>query len=83
MVQSNGKGERLLEVRDLRMYFPVTSGIIFQRKIVEGIAGGALQPGGRIIESDIVRSLGVSRAPIREAMKMLEAHGIVRARERP
>ena len=35
MVQSNGKGERILEVRDLRMYFPVTSGIIFQRKIAE------------------------------------------------
>ncbi len=31
----NGSGDVLLEVRDLKMYFPVTSGIIFQRKVAD------------------------------------------------
>ena len=31
---SDKSGDVLLEVSDLRMYFPVTSGIIFQKKIV-------------------------------------------------
>jgi oligopeptide transport system ATP-binding protein len=43
LVESNGKTETLLEVKDLQMYFPVTSGIIFQRtiahiKAVDGIS---------------------------------------------
>ena len=43
MVESNGKTETLLEIKDLKMYFPVTSGIIFQRtiahiKAVDGIS---------------------------------------------
>ena len=32
MVQSN---ETLLEVKDLKMHFPVTSGVIFQHKIAD------------------------------------------------
>ena len=32
---ANGKGEVLLEVRDLKVYFPVTAGIIFQRKVAD------------------------------------------------
>jgi oligopeptide transport system ATP-binding protein len=28
-------GDTLVQVRDLRMYFPVTSGIIFQRKVAD------------------------------------------------
>jgi oligopeptide transport system ATP-binding protein len=39
MVESNGSrnrtGKPLLEVRDVSMYFPVTSGVLFQRKIAE------------------------------------------------
>ncbi len=35
MVESNGAGRPLIEVRDVRMYFPVTSGILFQRKVAE------------------------------------------------
>jgi oligopeptide transport system ATP-binding protein len=30
---SNGKGQPLLDVRDLRMHFPITRGIIFQRQV--------------------------------------------------
>jgi DNA-binding GntR family transcriptional regulator len=46
-------------------------------KIVEAIADGAIRPGERITDSDIAQRLGVSRNPVREAMKMLEAHGII------
>jgi oligopeptide transport system ATP-binding protein len=30
---TNGKGKTLLEVRDLKMHFPITRGIIFQRQV--------------------------------------------------
>jgi DNA-binding GntR family transcriptional regulator len=45
--------------------------------IVEGIAAGALVPGQRLIELDLARQFAVSRVPLREAMKMLEAQGIL------
>ena len=35
MSSTNGTGEVLLEVKDLKMYFPVTAGIIFQRKVAD------------------------------------------------
>ena len=35
MSSTNGRGEVLLEVKDLKMYFPVTAGIIFQRKVAD------------------------------------------------
>ena len=48
--------------------------------IVEGIAAGALSPGQRLIEVELARHFAVSRVPLREALKALEAQGIV-ARE--
>ena len=35
MVDTHSNGDALLEVKNLKMYFPVTSGIIFQRKVAE------------------------------------------------
>jgi DNA-binding GntR family transcriptional regulator len=45
--------------------------------IVEAVAAGAIRPGERVTDSDIAQRLGVSRNPVREAMKMLEAQGII------
>ncbi len=45
--------------------------------IVAGIASGALQPGQRLVESDLARTLEMSRVPLREALKILETQGIV------
>jgi DNA-binding GntR family transcriptional regulator len=45
--------------------------------IVEAIAAGAIRPGERVTDSDIAERLGVSRNPVREAMKILEAQGII------
>jgi DNA-binding GntR family transcriptional regulator len=38
---------------------------------------GSIAPGGRLIASEISRELGVSRAPVREALHILVGRGIV------
>ncbi|MEJ2166000.1 MAG: GntR family transcriptional regulator [Desulfobacterales bacterium] len=56
------------------------------RSLVEDIANnlsdaiieGRIEPGQQIIETDLQRALGVSRAPIREALLKLEGQGLVR-----
>lgn len=45
--------------------------------IVTGIAEGALKPGQRLLEVELARTLQMSRMPLREALKILEAQGIV------
>jgi DNA-binding GntR family transcriptional regulator len=45
--------------------------------IVDGIASGALLPGQRLVETDLAQQLQVSRVPLRESLKMLEAQGIL------
>ena len=44
----------------------------------EAIIEGSIEPGQQIIETDLQKALGVSRAPIREALLKLEGHGLVR-----
>ncbi|WP_172327336.1 GntR family transcriptional regulator [Mangrovicoccus sp. HB161399] len=43
----------------------------------EAIIRGKLKPGSRLSESVIARDLGVSRAPVREAARLLESSGLV------
>ena len=45
--------------------------------IVDGIASGALGHGQRLVETELAQQLQVSRVPLRESMKMLEAQGIL------
>lgn len=45
--------------------------------IVDGIASGVYEFGQRLVETDLARQLEVSRVPIREALKTLEAQGIL------
>lgn len=45
--------------------------------IVLGIAEGRFRPGDRLIEEEIAGELGVSRFPVRSALKMLAKQGIV------
>lgn len=45
--------------------------------IVEAIAGQNLVPGQKLVETDLAESLGVSRVPVREAMRILASQGIV------
>lgn len=43
-----------------------------------GIIEGAHPPGARITEQEIAESAGVSRTPVREALRRLEAEGLLR-----
>jgi len=45
--------------------------------IKEAIFTGQLEPGSRIIETFWAKELGVSQAPVREAIRDLEAVGLV------
>ncbi len=47
------------------------------RALRDGIAEGHFRPGERILEEEVARSLGVSRTPVREALRRLEARGLV------
>ncbi len=43
----------------------------------DDIASGRLRPGDRLRETEIAERMGVSRTPVREALKRLEADGLV------
>ena len=45
--------------------------------IVTGVSAGALKPGQRLVEIELANLLNMSRVPLREALKILEAQGIV------
>lgn len=45
--------------------------------IVAAAARGAFLPGDRLVEAEIARDLGISRVPVREALRLLESQGIV------
>lgn len=48
----------------------------------DAILDGVLAPGGRLVERDLAGGLGVSRIPVRDALKALEAEGLVELRPR-
>lgn len=50
--------------------------IVFQT-LREAILRGKLQPGERLMEIALANQLGVSRTPVREAIRMLELEGLV------
>lgn len=45
--------------------------------IIRGIRAGSYVPGQRLIEADLTRDHGVSRGPVREALKRLAAEGVL------
>ena len=46
-------------------------------QIREAIRSGKLQPGDRLIETDLANDMQISRHPIREAIRYLEKEGLV------
>ncbi len=50
--------------------------VVFQT-LRKGILRGELQPGERLMEVQLANRLGVSRTPVREAIRMLELEGLV------
>ncbi|WP_376100790.1 GntR family transcriptional regulator (plasmid) [Roseomonas sp. CCTCC AB2023176] len=48
--------------------------------IQSGILSGRFRPGMRLVERDLAADLGISRTPVREALRQLEADGFVQHR---
>lgn len=51
-------------------------------RLTEAIVGGRFEPGARLNEVHLASELGVSRAPLREAARLLENRGLVVAHPR-
>lgn len=60
---------------DMEEYLPLRE-VVF-RTLRNAIVRGELAPGERLLEVTLARRLGVSRTPIREAIRMLELEGFV------
>jgi DNA-binding GntR family transcriptional regulator len=45
--------------------------------LIAGAARGLVLPGDRIVETDVAQRLGISRVPVREALRILESQGVV------
>jgi DNA-binding GntR family transcriptional regulator len=48
-----------------------------KERLLEGILTGHYPPDSRIVETQVARELGTSQAPVREALRGLEALGVV------
>lgn len=49
------------------------------KQIKEAIREGRLKPGDRLIETELAKDMGISRFPIREALRQLEKEGLVQS----
>ncbi|UWR38471.1 GntR family transcriptional regulator [Sulfitobacter sp. W074] len=50
---------------------------LVEDKIRDAIAGGMFKPGQRLIERELCETLGVGRTSVREALRQLEAEGLI------
>jgi DNA-binding GntR family transcriptional regulator len=50
---------------------------VIREKIRTGIAEGTWGPGARLVERDLAEDFGVSRVPVREALRALESEGFI------
>ena len=56
-------------------YLPLRE-VVF-RTLRQSILKGELKPGERLMEVNLAKKLGVSRTPVREAIRKLELEGLV------
>lgn len=52
-------------------------GLDAYQRLLEEIRSGNLLPGDRLIETDLADRLNISRTPVREAIRQLEADGLI------
>jgi DNA-binding GntR family transcriptional regulator len=71
------KGDTLEGRKGWQRLQPVTLVDRAAEAIIAAAASGLLLPGDRVVEAEVARSLGISRVPVREALRMLESQGIV------
>ena len=67
--------ERRLGPIKLDSYKPLRE--VVSETLRDAIVNGVLQPGERLMEIQLAEELGVSRTPVREAIRKLELEGFV------
>ncbi len=55
---------------------------VVEAQLQDAILSGRIAPGERIVEAELARQMGVSRAPVREAARRLESLGLLVSRPR-
>jgi DNA-binding transcriptional regulator YhcF (GntR family) len=73
-------GAQTTAFSEIRRLLPVQPRTMVEQAaeaIVAAAARGAFLPGDRLVEAEIARDLGISRVPVREALRLLESQGIV------
>jgi DNA-binding GntR family transcriptional regulator len=65
----------------LRLARPLTLTQMAASKLRDAIISGQFQPGQRLVELELSDSFGVSRAPLREAFRILAGEGLVDIRQ--
>jgi DNA-binding GntR family transcriptional regulator len=70
-------GARIPADEDWRPLRPRTLVDMVIDAIMAAAARGVLLPGDRVVESELGQKLGVSRVPVREALRILESQGVV------
>lgn len=53
---------------------------VVETQLRTAILNGRIAPGERIVEAEVARQMGISRAPVREAARRLESAGLLVAR---
>lgn len=61
----------------VRHALPATLVEVAAHRLRDAIMSGALQPGAKIIEEQLCSDFGISRAPLREALRVLGQQGLV------
>ena len=56
---------------------PKPASQIIYEYLLNEIISGRIEEGGRIVESELAKMFGVSRSPVREALKLLEIDGLI------
>ncbi|MBX2806348.1 MAG: GntR family transcriptional regulator [Hyphomicrobiales bacterium] len=60
----------------------LSSGELAYEALLRALREGTYSPGDRLREEEVAERLGFSRTPVREALRRLEAHGVVEHRPR-
>jgi DNA-binding GntR family transcriptional regulator len=65
----------------LRLARPPTLTLLAAEKLRAAIISGQFEPGQRLVETDLSEQFGISRAPLREALRVLAGDGLVEIRQ--
>ncbi len=69
--------KRGISMNNFDLHKPLPYYLQFYEKIKQMIVNGEYKPGQRINETQLAKAFGVSRSPIREAMRLLEKDGLL------